>query len=139
MRSKFGYYILLSTIYLSVPVGFIIFKINFFFFEFSPISLITLFSKECFRSLHVSFLFAGILDTTIQFRWNTDVIGRARQTVYQATLTACHWYSRAYTLFSKVPTFFPNVVTFDCNDFTIAFNSVTSLVVSGLLFLGVSG
>ena len=93
MRSKFDFYILLSTIYFSVPVGFVVFKIKFiFFFEFSPISLITFFSKECFRSSHVSFLFAGILDTTIRFRRNTDVIGRARQIVYQATLTACHWY-----------------------------------------------
>ena len=44
---------------------------------------------------------------------------------------------RASTLFSKVPTFFPNVVTFDYNDSTIAFKSATSLIVL-LSFLGVS-
>ena len=46
--------------------------------------------------------------------------------------------SRASTLFSKVLTFFSSIVTLDCNDSTIAFNSVTSLVVL-LSFLGVSG
>ena len=115
-------------------------------FEFSPISLITFFSKERFRCSHISFLFTGIPDTIIQFHqeyWCNWLSPADCLFTYSDSLSLVFWLtrsvdSRASTLFSKVPTFFSNVVTFDCNDSTIAFNSVTSLVVL-LSFLGVSG
>ena len=114
-------------------------------FEFSPISLMTFFSKERFRSSHVSFLLTGIPDTIIQFRreywcnWSssTDCLSSSSDSLSLVFWLTRSVDSRASTLFSKDPTFFSNVVTFDYNDSTIAFNSVTSLVLL-LSFLGVS-
>ena len=146
MRPKSAYYVLLSTIYFSVPVDFVIFKIKFFFWVFSHIFDNVFFKRvlqvfACFISFRGN---SGYNNTVPSEYWCNWPSSADCLSSYSDSLSLVFWLtrsvdSRAYTLFSKVPTFFPNIVTFDCNDFTIAFNSVTSLVVSGLLFLGVSG
>ena len=143
MPPKSDYYIFLSTIYFSVPVDFLIFKTKFLFWVFSHI-FDNIFSKERFRSLHVSFLFTGIPDTIIQFRreywynWSSsaDCLWSSSDSLSLVFWLTRSVDSRASTLFSKISTFFSSVVTIDSNDSTIAFNSVTSLVVL-LSFLGV--